>query len=57
MFTNFEIVGLGDFFPRNEPEKWIFILFLLLSVFLFSYVIGVYRIIINKYSNFNNDFY
>lgn len=57
MFTNFEIVGLGDFLPRNEPEKWIFILFLLLSVFLFSYVIGVYRIIINKYSNFNNDFY
>lgn len=49
-FTSLSTVGFGDLYPRNNPERVMCALLLLIGVAIFSYVLGIYNEILDEFT-------
>lgn len=52
-FTTLSTIGFGDFHPRGDPERIFISLVFLFGVAIFSYVMGNFIEILEKYNEFN----
>lgn len=54
-FTTLSTVGFGDYHPRSDPERIFCCFVLLFGVAIFSYIMGNFIEILNKFQNMNAD--
>ena len=52
-FTTLSTVGFGDFHPESNIEKWVGTVVLLLGVAMFSFLLGQFIEILEKYQALN----
>jgi len=50
-FTSLSTVGFGDFYPRSNLERLMIAFFLLFGVAIFSYIMGIFIEILNKFQD------
>lgn len=55
MFTSLSTVGFGDFHPRSNFERIFCALVLLFGVAIFSYIMGKFIEILDKFKSYNDD--
>ena len=55
-FTSLSTVGFGDFHPKNSFERLWIALILLFGVATFSYVLGEFLDIVNKFTEFDREY-
>jgi hypothetical protein len=51
-FTSLSTVGFGDFHPKSNTERLVISQFLMFGVAVFSYIMGNFIEILNKFKNF-----
>lgn len=54
-FTSLSTVGFGDYHPRGNIERIFGAFMLLFGVAIFSYILGIFREIIEEVGTFNAD--
>ena len=54
-FTSLSTIGFGDFHPKSDFERLLCALILLFGVAIFSYIMGIFINILDKYQNLNAD--
>ena len=52
-FTSLSTVGFGDFNPRSDYERVLIAMILMFGVAIFSYVMGNFLEILNKFQTLN----
>ena len=55
-FTSLSTVGFGDYHPQNSGERIFCTIFIVLGVMIFSYAMGVFIEMLNKFLDFSNDY-
>jgi len=50
-FTSLSTVGFGDLHPRNDPERVMCAIILLIGVAMFSYILGIFILILEEFSS------
>jgi hypothetical protein len=53
--TSLSTVGFGDYHPRGDTERIATVFILLFGVAIFSYIMGIFIVILDKISQFNAD--
>ena len=56
MFTTLTTVGLGDYYPVGDYERVFGIPMMFVGVLIFSYVIGIYGEILEKFNQIEEEF-
>ena len=55
-FTTLSTVGLGDYHPKNDFERALMSIVLLMGVACFSYIMSIFVEMVNILKTFNSDF-
>jgi hypothetical protein len=56
VFTTLTTVGLGDYYPVGDIERLFGIPMMFFGVMIFSYVMGVYAEILEKFNDIHREF-
>ena len=55
-FTSLTTVGFGDFHPLNDIERLFCAFFLVFGVSIFSYIMGVFIEMLDRFKKYNDDY-
>ena len=56
IFTTLTTVGLGDYYPVGDLERLFGVIMMFVGVLIFSYVIGIYGEILEKFKDIEMEF-
>ena len=56
VFTSLSTVGLGDYYPRSNQERFVCAFILLFGVMITSYIVDSLKGLITKFKDFNKSF-